>query len=132
MMEPHDPVVCIKEMLRLAQEGKLTTIPFWLHETHLQLWVLQMFDPDLNPDGPVFGSIEADQEFNDACCELLDLLGMGDKLREHLAISEGRCLASGAWVTQLLIKLLMEWLIKSAQNGDLVELIKKLIDQLQV
>lgn len=120
----NPPVDCIKEMIRLAKEGKIVTIEFWAHESHVQAytfdWLLERQD-----NQPVFGESPDMAEFAECCKELHAVLA--ERTGEQPMSAQ---MGVGGWVLETLLQTVVAILIDKISNGELQELIQALLDQI--
>ena len=120
----HDVIECIKEMTRLAKEGKIVSVDFWLHESSVQLTVFEMLAAR-KPDEPVFGGSQDElEEMCDALQGLCVALGIADDNPEAM-----RGPVSSVMLA-MLMKMLVGWIVDKANSGELGRILLELIEKL--
>lgn len=120
----HDPPIdCLKEMIRLAKEGKMVSLEFWAHESHVQAYIFDLLVS--RNDQPVFGATPELQEFAECCKELHAV--MSQQTDEQPMTAQ---MGVGGWVLETLLQTVVAIIIEKASNGEMQELINALLEKI--
>lgn len=123
-MPDHQPLDCIRRMTELARAGQVVTVEFWQHESHVQAWTFDTLAEMQKDTRPTFGSSQDEIELVASLRELCAALGCDDNSQAM----EGPI---NNLILKMLLEQLMQWLTDFVESGQFMELIRKLIDNVQ-
>lgn len=121
----NPPLECIKAMIDLARQGKIMTLEFWAHASHVQAFLFDwLLERSRTPDtDPLFGNSPEMQQFADCCGELHGIMINDETMRLQSSV--------GSWVLMRLIETAINVVISKAANGELQDLLDALLKEIR-